>query len=102
MTPSPGTDTPESAPDGIMVVGGADRGRSVGNALRPLDARDLGAFSGCLGRCCPRLPLNKKTEPTMVPLGPPHAIRRKRRPRHQVLSLPIALAAVSVTGCDAT
>jgi len=70
MTPSPGTDTSEAAPDGIMVVGGADRGRSVGNDLRPLDARDLGAFSGCLGRCCSRLTLTTKTKPTMVALGP--------------------------------
>jgi hypothetical protein len=32
MTPSAGTDTPEPGPDGIMVVSGADRARSVGDA----------------------------------------------------------------------
>src|SRR6267142_5068378 len=39
---------------------------------------------------------------TLVALSPLYRIRRKRRPRHQVLSLLTALAAVSVTCCDAT
>ena len=45
---------------------------------------------------------NTKTRTTLVALSPLYRIRRKRRPRHQVLSLLTALAAVSVTGCDAT
>jgi CubicO group peptidase (beta-lactamase class C family) len=49
-----------------------------------------------------RLMFNTKTTTTLVALGPLYSIRRERRPRHQVLALLTALAALSVTGCNAT